>query len=112
MKFKTQPDFTLINGTSMQGAMQISYFSLVDLFGEPLAGDGYKTDAEWVIQFEDGTVATIYNWKNGFNYMGVEDGLPVHAIQEWHIGGKARRAYDLVVEHCKDHLIGTSSSIY
>ena len=35
---------------------------LISKLGEPTDSfDEYKTDAEWIIEFEDGNVATIYN---------------------------------------------------
>jgi hypothetical protein len=51
-----------------------------------MEGDGYKTDAEWEIKFEDGSIATIYNWKDGKNYCG-HSGLKTVNIRDWHIGG-------------------------
>ena len=75
-----------VNMTSLQGGIYTSYETLVGCFGEPEEGDGYKVDAEWVITFADGVVATIYNWKNGKNYCG-EDGMDVEDITDWHIGG-------------------------
>jgi hypothetical protein len=76
-----------VGGTSLQGYIRTSYADLVGCFGEPTHdGDGYKVDAEWVITFADGVVATIYNWKDGPNYCG-EDGTPVEFIREWHVGG-------------------------
>ena len=57
-------------------------------------GDGYKLDAHWSIEWEDGKVATIYNWKNGLNYndkiiRGSDHyGIQLTDIREWHIGGK------------------------
>lgn len=104
MKYQPQNDFRLISGTCMQGEMIISYDSLVHLFGTPLPGDDYKTQAEWVIQFEDGTVATIYDWKVGACYVGDDEGIQAEDVLNWHIGGKDRHAYNLVVETCKDHL--------
>lgn len=65
--------------------MNTTYSKLFEKFGEPF-DDGYKTDAEWEIEFSDGKVATIYNWKNGKNYNGSE-GLDLDDITEWHIGG-------------------------
>ena len=84
-----------INGTSLQGYIQISYDDLVLALGEPTEGDGYKTDAEWYIEFNDGTVATVYNWKNGFNYSGGY-GSSIYDIGEWHVGGHSTSAVLLV----------------
>jgi hypothetical protein len=74
-----------ISGTSLQGGVDTGYATLVHLFGEPSDGDGYKVDAEWTISTPDG-VATIYNYKDGPNYMGT-GATPVEAIRDWHIGG-------------------------
>ena len=65
--------------------MNTTYSKLFEKFGEPF-DDGYKTDAEWKIEFSDGKVAAIYNWKNGKNYNGSE-GLDIDDITVWHIGG-------------------------
>lgn len=75
-----------VNGTHLQGYVDTTYARLVEVFGEPhFDGDGYKVDAEWVLETPAG-VATIYNYKSGKNYNG-EDGLPVTSITDWHIGG-------------------------
>jgi DNA/RNA-binding domain of Phe-tRNA-synthetase-like protein len=84
-------------GTSLQGYIYTDYEKLVETFGEPSHdGDGYKTDAEWVLADDTGHVVTIYNWKDGPNYLGEEDGTPVEWIYEWHIGGRDDNAVDLV----------------
>lgn len=77
------------NMTSLQGYIQTSYADLVGCFGQPDPDsiDDYKSDAGWTITFADGVVATIYNWKDGPNYCGPEDGTPVEEITHWHIGG-------------------------
>ena len=91
-KVKTPPFIThndnVVNcgGTSLVGYITVSYEKLVNTFGEPNNSDGYKVDAEWDIKFADGTIATIYNWKNGKNYIGC-DGTDVEEITDWHIGG-------------------------
>jgi hypothetical protein len=84
-------------GTSFQGDMRVSYSRLVEVFGEPHSdGGGYKVDAEWCLRFEDGVIATIYNYKNGPNY---NDGVgSVEDIKVWHIGGKSSRAYTNVID--------------
>jgi hypothetical protein len=98
MKFKTHNtgvDFNKLNGTCLQGYVDANYADLCEKFGEPTDSDGYKVDAEWLIEFADGTVATIYNYKDGKNYCG-EEGLDVEDITDWHIGGKSKNALWLV----------------
>lgn len=59
--------------------------------------DWTKCDAEWQIEFEDGTVAWVYNWKNGRNYNG-PSGTPVEEITRWTVGGPTERSAQLVTE--------------
>jgi hypothetical protein len=84
-------------GTSFLGEINIDYEKIQKLFGEPTKGDGDKTDAEWEIKFEDGQVATIYNYKNGKVYKG-KKGLTVTEIIDWHIGGKNNIVLDRIRE--------------
>ncbi|MFN6304369.1 MAG: hypothetical protein ACK42H_19455 [Planctomycetota bacterium] len=84
-----------INGSHLQGYVDAGYDELLTLFGKPHDGDGYKVDAEWSVQFSDGTVATIYNYKNGRNYCG-SSGTPKQSITNWHIGGFTKQAVDNV----------------
>ena len=97
---EVQPaDPQAVNGTSLKGYISCDYDTLVELFGPPHSdGDGYKVDAEWTLQFSNGVVATIYNWKDGHNYCG-EDGLPVECITDWHIGGKSALAEQTVEQY-------------
>jgi hypothetical protein len=83
-----------VNRTSHQGYIKAAYGDLKKAFGAPLPGDG-KADAEWIIRFEDGLVATIYNYKDGKNYLG-RRGMSKTKITEWNIGGKSARAVDYV----------------
>lgn len=91
----TENDFDKINGTYRQATISIPYRILVDVFGEPLCGDGGKTDAEWIIEFADGTVATIYNYKNGIAYCG-DSGIPTEQITDWSIGGHCSSVVNLI----------------
>jgi len=87
IKFTTHNDGSIPTvGTHGLGSLDCSYSKLVETFGEPLPGD-YKTDAEWEIEFSDGLVATIYNWKNGKNYCG-NRAPAVEEITCWHVGGR------------------------
>ena len=80
-----------IHGTSLQGYIKASYEQLLNAFGPPNSNlcDNYKTDVEWAFEFADGTVATLYNWKNGKNYLG-DEGKEVEQITYWKIGSNNR----------------------
>jgi len=100
MTYKTHNDTDImVNGCGLVGAIDADFDALVKLFGEPTKGDGYKTDAEWHIVFDDGTIAVVYNWKDGKNYLGAS-GKEVDTIAQWHVGGKSSKAlyhvYDLL----------------
>ena len=84
-----------ITGTSRQGYVQATYDKLVATFGEPHADHGYKSDWEWDIQFPCGTVATVYNYKNGPNYCG-DGGYTCQQITTWNVGGMDTRARELI----------------
>ena len=87
-------------GTSLQDYVSVDYQTIVAKYGPPTTSVGYKIDAEWIIEWDDGQVGTLYNWKNGENYLG-EDGLPVEEIYEWNIGGKNK----LVGKRIRDDLL-------
>jgi len=90
MKF-TQGTWTEANGTHLQGYVRATYDQLVARFGEP-EGGGDKTTVEWVLVFEDGTVATIYDWK--------EYETPTY-MYDWHIGGMSKTAVTRVTQAFK-----------
>jgi hypothetical protein len=81
-----------VAGTSLVGYVRTTYDRLVATFGEPsLLGDvNEKVQAEWVLKFDDGTIATIYDWKN------YGDGVPEFPY-DWHIGGHNGKAVSRVV---------------
>ena len=74
------------SGSCRQGVIETTYQELVAKFGEPnLEGDGgYKVSFEWSIQFNDGTYATIYDWKlEESERESVRNGR----LYDFHIGG-------------------------
>jgi len=79
------------NGTSLRGYIQASYDQLVQVFGEPDIGpddrNQDKVTCVWELQFGDGTVATIYDWKEGETPMGT---------YRWHIGGRNTNAEHMI----------------
>ncbi len=84
-------DASLITDTFLQGYVISSYQNLVDLFGEPTVQfDPYKTRANWVVQFEDGVVATVYDYK--------VHGKPIEEVTEWNVGGKSHVGHDRMME--------------
>lgn len=75
-----------LESTWLQGNINATYKSLVELLGEPNGKtDGYKVDIEWELLI-NGKPMTIYNWKNGKNYLG-NSGMNIEDITDWHIGG-------------------------
>jgi hypothetical protein len=89
---KKATKFGAFNGTGLQGYVNVDYKTLCKVFGkENCDGDGYKVDAEWLLEFSDGVVATIYNYKDGKNYNG-RAGLAKSNITNWHVGGHSARA--------------------
>jgi len=73
-----------VNGTSLVGYVRTTFAELVAKLGEPLDGCD-KSTAEWYIEFADGSVATIYDWKLS--------ATPTYEY-DWHIGGHDRSVVD------------------
>jgi len=84
-----------VNGASLVGKVKATYAELRSLFGKPLDWECDKVDAQWIVEFSDGTIATVYNWKDGMAYLG-EDGLPIKKITDWHVGGLSPAAHAMV----------------
>jgi len=81
-------------GTSMKGYIYIDYDRLVEALGDAEgAGDRCKTERQWVLEFKNGDIITIYDYKQSIEYLGEEDGLDVEDIVEWHVGGKNKLAF-------------------
>lgn len=89
MKLKSiNASFSIASGTSLQGYIHATYAELVDFFGEPLAMLN-DVSAEWIFQFEDGTVATLYDWK-------LSEPIANYPLEEyeWHIGWRNQKAVE------------------
>ena len=85
------------NGTSFFGVtVTETPENMIKLIGEPhyIAGD--KTNMEWDMETSDGTVFTIYDWKN---YGGLRMTKPV----EWHIGGHSEEDTEKAREEFVNH---------
>lgn len=94
MDFIKCEDFTKVNMTHLQGYVFTTYAQLEAILGKPTDGPDVNLDdkvtCQWILEFEDGTVATIYDWKT-------YSGTPRRGY-EWHVGGKSARAVRLVEE--------------
>lgn len=100
MENVSHENVNLANGTHLQGYLpSISDADLTSVFGEPMRWRGDKVNVEWVLKFEDGTIATIYDWKRG---APPPPGLPI----EWNVGGHDRRALRHVTEALARHVVG------
>ena len=91
-----------MNGSHFVGGVETTYKNLVDKFGPPhfVASDfgDKKIDVEWSLKFPwSGDVCTIYNWKDGKNYLGAE-GKKVENITDWHIGGYNSKVVPMIKE--------------
>ena len=76
------------NGSHLQGHIIVDFATLVNVFGDPSCnGDEYKVQKEWCLEFEDGVIATIYDWKEGDAYNGAGEGTHYTKVTDWHIGG-------------------------
>ena len=76
MNYEILDNFEAAIGTSYKGRIKATYYALEQKLGKPLKDrDG---NVNWIIRFEDGTIATIYNWCNAGS---------VYDLDTWHVGG-------------------------
>ena len=98
MEYKThnQDDLINISGTHLLTTINLPFYTIVGALGDPIwfkadEGDG-KVRVEWDLKFNDGEVATIYDWKE-------YDRRP-EDVTDWHIGGRSfevvQRVYDIL----------------
>ena len=81
-------DYAKLNGTCGRGMVFTTYDKLVALFGEPDKKTG-KTQVEWDIEWSDGTISTIYDWKCY--------GEDPEYITDWSIGGNGELSLEYVI---------------
>jgi hypothetical protein len=95
-------DDNIVGGTCLQGYLNMPFSRLVAVLGEPGEGDGYKVAFEWQLRFDDGTVATIYDYKVSSLYDDESAPTPetmrTNEFSDWHVGGNSKRALELVTE--------------
>ena len=87
-----------MDGTSFHGAtISASLAELVDILGAThgIGEPSDKVQNSWDLELEDGTIFTVYDWKEYRRYTDKE-------TIEWHIGGRSQKdtfvAQDVLVE--------------
>ena len=87
--------------SSLQGYINAPLEHLESIFNKHgYDHDNFKTDGSWSLEFKENgsiTIATIYNCKDGKNYLG-NDGFDLDQIKSWNIGGFGVNAYNKVLE--------------
>jgi hypothetical protein len=101
MKFKltTQDN---VSFTSLQGYVSSTRRQLVAVFGEPRPVESLdgKITTEWMLEFADKTIATVYDWKR------YELGAPSDdEVYDWHIGGYNYKAVVRVCDEIQETLV-------
>jgi len=69
----------ILKKSSFVGTIEINYNKLVKLFGLPITTIE-KTSCYWSIEFDDGVVVSIYDWKP-------KENIKAETITRWNIGG-------------------------
>lgn len=83
-----------VNGTHFQGSIETTLAELTRKFGPPHIEEPSEFDKvgyEWMLEFSDGTVATIYDWKRY-----TKQPLEPNEKFEFHIGGYTNMAVKYV----------------
>lgn len=92
MKFKIANDQFPIDwrGTSLQGYIQATRRQMVKVFGAPQVSDDSDIKLSWEVQFENGAIARIYDWREK-TPVGLDG-----EIYAWRIGALGVSAVALV----------------
>lgn len=98
MKFELAK-WSAVHAGGFLSDFELPYKDMVKIFGKPNAGPSgdNKILVEWIMIFDDGLGASIYNWKDGKNY-DPEDGLTAEELFEWHIGGIDKKVVEYITE--------------
>lgn len=101
-----------LNGTHGAGEVEATYAELVETFGPPFDGPDDDIDGKmtsfFIVEFNDGTVATIYDWKTGADYT-------IRERMVWNVGGHSKRSLAAVtgaLERRRAAAVGAGSASY
>lgn len=62
--FQMSQELMLANGTYKVSEVKVSPARLIEVFGEPMESDGYKSSGEYLFVGDDNEVFTVYDWKS------------------------------------------------
>lgn len=104
MKVNQKSSFIKISGTHYQGDLEAKFEDLKKCFGEPLeaSADG-KVQNEWIFEFEDGSIGSIYDWKQNGEY--------TEQPYNWNIGGHFKNVVPKVQKAYKEKMVELSEQI-
>ncbi len=104
LKYQVTRDPYRASETHLQGYVRIPVSTLIDHFGAPEYLNE-ETTAHWIIDFDDGTVATVHIHKP-VEYGLAPCSVPL-TVYRWHVGGKSHAAVFYVA-----HVLGVPPIIY
>ncbi|WP_041802743.1 hypothetical protein [Micavibrio aeruginosavorus] len=76
------------------GTVNTSYRALVEAFGEPKPGDGYKIEAAWEVELIPGIFVKINNYKTSRSYDSKNP--TIKRLREWNVHGTDSDAIEWV----------------
>jgi hypothetical protein len=76
------------------GTINASHRELVDAFGKPQPGDGYKIEAAWQVELIPGCFVEISNYKTSRSYDSKNP--TIKRLREWNIHGTDSDAIEWV----------------
>ena len=85
-----------VNGSHLQGYIHIEYDTLVEFLGEPHYTDMDKAQAEWCLEFEDGVIATLYDYKSPWLK---------EKVTNWHVGGHDEDSIEKIQQMFPNHKV-------
>lgn len=94
------------HGSHYLAVISPTFAQLKEAFGDPCmfvgspADDG-KVRCEWILEWDDGSISTIYDWK--MHHVSIE------SLTDWHIGGFDMKVVDHITRELAVALVRMSS---
>ncbi len=104
LKYRVTKNRDCASGTSLVGFVRASVSTLIEHFGAP-EYINEESPANWIVEFKDGTIATIYIHKPVEFGLGPSS-VPIHDYR-WHVGGTSDAAIRYVA-----HVLGVQPLLW